>query len=217
MSDNSEVMKPPPVEMPKPGEHLISQDYLRNLRPAIKKEDSNEYQQPPSTPDAHGRHIPKIYQITLTPEGKRASASPYKTPDEFRRARAENGTGPGGTKEPAYPREPDWTALPGPAGLNVDFGAELEVVGVQTDQLGNRELVVKYVSGPANFFPGGNRNNPGIRVDDIGQVDGTPKAEFFGSQVFTIGARDEVLNKLKQKPEAKPSLLKRAASKLLRR
>jgi hypothetical protein len=213
MASDPEQLSPQPVELPKAGEHLIAQEYMRGLQPAVMDPESNEYRQPPSTPDSHGRHVPKIYQVSLTEQAQQARDAGRMSPEQFRRARAENGTGPGGTKSPAY-WEPS-SALPGPAALNVDFGAELEVVGVQTDQLGDKELVVRYVSGPADFFPGGNRNNPGIKVDEIGQIDGAPKDEFFGRQVFTISGRDETVGKLKPKPAEKPPSGLVAAAKRL--
>lgn len=206
MSGDPEHITPLPKETPKPGEHLITQGNLERIPPA-ERTNQERYGQISTPIGPDGRYEPTTFDVTVTPAAQHPWAK--VTPGKFRRMRAESGPGPGGSKSPRY-WEPSSDPLRS-ASLNIDTGAEIEVVAIQNDKLGNKEMIVRYVGGPANFFPGGDSSRRDIEIDEIETIGGKPKSDFFRDQVFIVPLNDQLVSKLRKKPEPRPSIGKRFA------
>jgi hypothetical protein len=171
------------VEMPQVGEHLVfnQREHPIAVYFATRKGDGSGYETDLGyiNPDNWNQGA-KSLNVDLNSGPIPPTYLEKMTPGQLRQARAEAGTGPGGSKSPTYYSP----SSERPSGPSVTLR---EVVAVQQDDEGKPELVVRFVGGPAELFPGGtrDRNHP-VSIGEIKGVDGMDAKQYFQDHPLII-------------------------------
>lgn len=124
------------------------------------------------------------FKVEYTRTYNREKPKPFQmSNNQMRRERAEGGTGPGGTKSPAYSGDMEFSRMrtEGPY-MSLDYGDELEVVTIKDiPDFERKDIVFRYVKGNrTSLFPGGYADyKDSVPVDGIKKINGQKPKDFF--------------------------------------
>ncbi len=181
-------LKTQPVEVPKTGDRFMVTDYQAGLDLASRGERgwrASYLVNPLVRPD--GTDGVRTLDFTYTPESGRSDVNPLVSMSRYEIKREREWSGPGGSKSPIYPDNSMQGPRPKHPTLALERDSTLEVVDIQTDESGRRDMVFRYVGGPARLSSGGDpREQSYVPLDQIVAVNGIERDQYLREQMFIV-------------------------------
>lgn len=178
-----------PVETPKAGDRFRLTGHQAGLDLASRGEKgwrASYLVNPLVRPD--GADGARTLAFTYTPESGRSDAHPLASMSRYEISREREWPGPGGAKSPRLPEPSIQGPRPKHPALALERDSTLEVVEIQTDESGNRDIVFRYVGGPAGLSSGGDpREQSYVPLDQIAAVNGVERDQYLREQMFIAG------------------------------